>query len=119
MHSPFRQLIAHGHRFSLLTLPILLLVLASARAQDSAALKQAAAERTAVAPVIDGRLDDEVWRNATVIEDLHQVTPVEFATPTERTVVYLLYDADNLYVGARMFDRETRRCRLRARVTGR
>jgi hypothetical protein len=106
MHSPFRQLIAHGHRFSLLTLPILLLVLASARAQDSAALKQAAAERTAVAPVIDGRLDDEVWRNATVIEDLHQVTPVEFATPTERTVVYLLYDADNLYVGARMFDRE-------------
>src|SRR5690606_35503929 len=53
-----------------------------------------------------GRLDDAVWQDATIIEDLHQVTPVEFATPTEPTVVYLLYDSDFLYVGARMLDRE-------------
>ena len=57
-------------------------------------------------PLIDGRLDDAVWSQATVIDDLHQVTPVEYAQPTERTVVYVLYDHDTLYVGARMFDRE-------------
>jgi hypothetical protein len=68
--------------------------------------KQAEARRTETPPVIDGRIDDAVWQGAAVIEDLHQVTPVEFSTPTERTVVYLLYDADFLYVGARMFDKE-------------
>ena len=57
-------------------------------------------------PLIDGRLDDAVWSQATVIDDLHQITPVEYAQPTERTVVYVLYDHDTLYVGARMFDRE-------------
>ena len=91
---------------SLLTLLTLLAPLTSAFAIESAADKETKATRTDVAPVIDGRLDDAVWQNATVIEDLHQVTPDEFAAPTERTVVYLLYDTDNLYVGARMFDRE-------------
>jgi hypothetical protein len=82
-------------------------VVAAAAAQPSEGdSKKAAIVRTDVAPVIDGRLDDAVWSQAAVIDDLHQVTPVEFSTPTERTVVYLLYDADTLYVGARMFDRE-------------
>ena len=66
--------------------------------------KSSTAQRTDVAPVIDGRIDDAVWQNATVIEDLHQVTPVEYGEPTERTVIYLLYDSDNIYVAARMFD---------------
>jgi hypothetical protein len=79
---------------------------ATASAQEGEAQKQAMARRTDTPPAIDGRLDDAVWQDATIIEDLHQVTPVEFATPTERTIVYLLYDSDNLYVGVRMFDRE-------------
>src|SRR5688572_15167547 len=91
---------------SLLTLLTLLAPLTSAFAIESATDKETKATRTDVAPVIDGRLDDAVWQSATVIEDLHQVTPDEFAAPTERTVVYLLYDTDNLYVGARMFDGE-------------
>ncbi len=47
-----------------------------------------------------------MWQNATVIEDLHQVTPVEYGEPTERTIIYLLYDSENIYVAARMFDKE-------------
>jgi hypothetical protein len=75
----------------------------SALAQSA---KSASAQRTDVAPVIDGRLDDAVWQRATMIDDLKQVTPVEFAEPTERTIIYVLYDSENLYVAARMFDRE-------------
>ena len=52
-------------------------------------------------PVIDGRLDEDLWKRATVIEDLHQVLPYEYAAPNERTVFYLAYDKDALYVGAR------------------
>jgi hypothetical protein len=73
---------------------------------DGGDSKVAIVRRTGEAPVIDGRLDDAAWAEATVIEDLHQVQPVEYAEPTERTAVYVLYDSTTLYVGARMFDRE-------------
>jgi hypothetical protein len=61
-------------------------------------------QRAAERPVIDGVLNEEVWRRAPVIDDFHQVTPVEFAEPSERTEVYVLYDRDALYVGVHMFD---------------
>jgi hypothetical protein len=63
-------------------------------------------QRTARAPVIDGVLDEEIWQRAPLVTDLHQVSPVEGAEPSERTEVYLLYDRDNLYIGARLFDSE-------------
>jgi len=62
--------------------------------------------RTDTPPVIDGVLDDAVWQNAAVIDDLHQVSPVEYAEPFERTEIYLLYDDDALYVGAKLYDTE-------------
>ncbi|HMB74368.1 MAG TPA: sugar-binding protein, partial [Gammaproteobacteria bacterium] len=55
---------------------------------------------------VDGLLDEEFWRNATVIEDLHQVEPTEFAEPSQPTEIFLFYDTDYLYVGARMWDTE-------------
>ncbi|MAM70824.1 MAG: hypothetical protein CMP91_06785 [Gammaproteobacteria bacterium] len=58
---------------------------------------------TMTAPVLDGNLDDAVWENALFIDDLHQVNPVEYAQPSERTELYLLYDENALYVGARMY----------------
>jgi hypothetical protein len=57
-------------------------------------------------PVIDGRLDDSVWSQAEVITDFHQIRPGDGTEPSERTEVYLLYDSNALYVGARMFDSE-------------
>lgn len=54
-------------------------------------------------PLIDGIIDDSVWENAAFIDDLHQVNPVEYAVPSELTEIYLLYDADALYVAARMY----------------
>jgi hypothetical protein len=60
--------------------------------------------RTGTPPTIDGVLDDAVWANAAVINDLHQVNPVEYAEPFERTEIYVLFDDESLYVGARLYD---------------
>jgi hypothetical protein len=62
--------------------------------------------RTEVRPVIDGKLDEAVWATAALVDDLHQTAPVEYATPYERTEIYLLYDDDALYVGAKLYDTE-------------
>jgi hypothetical protein len=59
--------------------------------------------RTATPPVIDGVLDDAVWQNAAFIDDLHQVNPVEYAEPSEHTEIWLLYDDDALYIGAKLY----------------
>ena len=63
------------------------------------------ATRTPKPPVIDGRLDDKVWKRATPIDAFMQVDPVEGAAPTQRTVVRILFDADTIYVGVRCFDK--------------
>jgi hypothetical protein len=60
--------------------------------------------RTDTPPIIDGVLDDAVWANAALVDDLHQVEPVEYAEPFERSEIYLLYDDDALYVGAKLYD---------------
>ena len=60
--------------------------------------------RTTTAPVIDGVLDDAVWTDATLIDDLAQVEPIEAAEPSERTEVRLLHDRDTMYVAIQAFD---------------
>jgi hypothetical protein len=81
----------------------------SAAAQDVGPLPDAGQKtvrvvRTATPPVIDGDLSDAVWATAAVVDDLHQVSPIEYAEPFERTEVYILYDDDALYVAARLYD---------------
>ena len=60
--------------------------------------------RTSLEPVIDGKLDDEIWENATVITDLHQFQPVDHGTPTEDSVFYIAYNERFFFVGARLYD---------------
>jgi len=64
------------------------------------------AQRASTPPTIDGVISEEIWLRAPVIDDLHQVNPVEFAEPSERTEVRVLYDRDALYIAARMYDSE-------------
>ncbi len=61
--------------------------------------------RSARAPVIDGRLDDAVWRAATPIGELVQLEPLEGAPPTEATEIRFLHDDERLYMAIRCFDR--------------
>ena len=53
------------------------------------------------APVIDGRLDDSVWKEALVVSDFTQVFPHGGVPAEERTEVFIGYDADTLFVGFR------------------
>ncbi len=53
---------------------------------------------------LDGRLDEVLWRRAQVADGFLQQEPVEGQAPTERTEVRVVYDADNLYIGALLHD---------------
>ena len=50
-------------------------------------------------PIIDGRLDDDVWQTAAAITELVQQRPLDGAPATEATEIYLGYDSENLYFG--------------------
>ena len=98
----------------------------SAEAQDTVQLtgirgdasKTLEITRAMTPPQIDGILDDDVWTQATSFEDLHQFLPVDHGEPSERTVVYVTFDDDNLYVAARLFDSEPSEIRARQLVQG-
>lgn len=64
--------------------------------------KVARAVRVSRAPKIDGRLDDATWTRIPAIEDFVQRQPLEGQPATEGTQVFLAYDDDAIYVGARM-----------------
>ena len=66
--------------------------------------KSATIVRTSTPPTLDGRLHEPVWGNALVIDDLHQYDPIDHGEPSEHSEFYLLYDDENLYIGARLFD---------------
>ncbi len=61
---------------------------------------------TEEAPVIDGILDDPVWKHATLITDFYQRVPVEGAVASEKTEAYLSHDSNMLYIGVRLHDRD-------------
>ncbi|HMB74406.1 MAG TPA: DUF5916 domain-containing protein, partial [Gammaproteobacteria bacterium] len=71
---------------------------------DGAREKSVRIVHTDEPPVIDGRLDDPAWATAARFEDLHEVQPTEYAAPSERTVIYLTYTDEALYVGAMLYD---------------
>lgn len=54
--------------------------------------------------IIDGVLDDEIWQQATLINDFHQIFPIEYATPSQRTEVRMYYTEDAVFVGVRFYD---------------
>ena len=55
-------------------------------------------------PVLDGHLDESVWKQVAVVEDFIQQEPSEGEPATERTVVRLIYDAEMLYIGVEAID---------------
>ncbi|MGD8324795.1 MAG: carbohydrate binding family 9 domain-containing protein [Gammaproteobacteria bacterium] len=85
-----------------------LLVAASAAGQSNTSqedeLKRVRVIRIDSPPVIDGNLDDQVWQQAEVVTDFHQTRPGDGTMPSEPTELYLLYDEDAIYIGARMYD---------------
>jgi hypothetical protein len=60
----------------------------------------------ATPPVIDGRLDDPIWKTAARLDGFRQLEPKEGEPATEPTEVFLGFDNDNLYIAARCHDSE-------------
>jgi hypothetical protein len=69
-------------------------------------LTQASASRAVRPPTIDGRDDDEVWRNAPPITAFQEFDPVEGKPARFATDARVAYDEHNLYVFIRAFDPE-------------
>ena len=55
---------------------------------------------------IDGRLDEAFWSSAVPIRDFEQFAPGNGEPPSEPTEFVLARDDENLYIGARLGDRE-------------
>jgi hypothetical protein len=79
---------------------------AVAQTEDIAEEKSLRVIRTDTRPVIDGRLDEAIWATADVVDDFHEVRPIEFDAPSQRTQVFVLYDQDYLYVAAKLWDEQ-------------
>ena len=55
-------------------------------------------------PAIDGRLDDEAWKQGEWAGDYRQQIPTEGAEPSQRTELKILYDDQHLYFAIRAHD---------------
>src|SRR5712692_3381739 len=55
-------------------------------------------------PVIDGKLDDEVWKHAIVLKDFYQVQPGDNIAPSKPTEVMLGYDSKFIYIAFHCYD---------------
>jgi len=53
---------------------------------------------------IDGKLDEIFWKNSHEITGFIQRDPDEGKPATEKTIVWVCFDDDAIYIGARMFD---------------
>ncbi len=55
-------------------------------------------------PVIDGKIDDEIWKSAVVLKDFYQIEPGDNIAPSKPTEVMLGYDERFLYVAFHCYD---------------
>lgn len=67
-------------------------------------------------PIIDGNLDDAVWKSAAVFKDFYQTQPGDNIAPSKPTEVYMAYDEHYLYVAFKCWDE---RDKIRATVAKR
>ncbi len=84
-----------------------------ATASDERRINTRAIEAIAVpvtSPIlVDGKLNEEVWQQAPVINEFVQREPAEGQSPTMRTEARVAYDAGAIYVAVRAFDTEAGR----------
>ncbi len=57
-------------------------------------------------PVIDGILDEEIWKSAQKLSGLKTFKPDFGRQPSQRTEVLLAHDRNNIYVAFQCFDRD-------------
>ncbi|MGC2238485.1 MAG: DUF5916 domain-containing protein [Pyrinomonadaceae bacterium] len=55
-------------------------------------------------PVIDGKVNDEIWKEAAVFKNFFQTYPGDNTEPSKPTEVYITYDEKTLYVAFKCWD---------------
>jgi hypothetical protein len=58
----------------------------------------------AKAPVIDGKLEEDIWKNAVVLKDFYQIQPGDNIAPSKPTEVLIGYDSKFLYIAFKATD---------------
>ncbi|HYO99352.1 MAG TPA: DUF5916 domain-containing protein, partial [Pyrinomonadaceae bacterium] len=67
-------------------------------------------------PVIDGKLDDAVWKQARVLKDFYQTEPGDNIAPSQPTEAFIGYDSKFLYIAFHAYDEPSK---IRANVAKR
>jgi hypothetical protein len=80
--------------------------LALSFAQGSSEPSTLRAVRVTRAPVVDGNLNDDAWKQAEAISNFTQRELREGAPATERTEVRIIYDDRSLYIAVSCYDSE-------------
>jgi hypothetical protein len=79
--------------------------LAAASAAPPAAVARALTAVRANTPItVDGKIDEAAWAGAAPAHDFVQFEPRPGVAASERTEARVLFDADAIYVGVRMYD---------------
>ena len=74
---------------------------------DDAERRQIVAVKVETPPKIGGKLDDSAWQQAEPSEGFTQNYPDRGDPMSQRTVVRILYDGENIYVGFQCYDSES------------
>ncbi|MEQ1922496.1 MAG: hypothetical protein ABL952_08305, partial [Pyrinomonadaceae bacterium] len=72
--------------------------------------------KISVVPTIDGKVDEDAWKQAAVFKDFYQTYPGNNTQPSRPTEVYLMFDEKNLYVAFKCWDEKDK---IRATVAKR
>tara|TARA_B100000686_G_scaffold355357_1_gene473426 strand:- start:17636 stop:19918 length:2283 start_codon:yes stop_codon:yes gene_type:complete len=67
------------------------------------------ASRIKIAPVIDGIIDDEPWKNTIPQNEFLQWEPYNLSLPSQNTEVRIAYDNDNVYVAVKCYDNQPKK----------
>ena len=88
--------------------PVLVLLLLAALTMTGLAAESDLLKplRTNTPPKIDGILDDPVWTKAPTVTGFETFIPEFGKVQPEQTIVYMVYDRENLYFGFRCFDNQ-------------
>lgn len=65
---------------------------------------------------VDGRIDEESWKNAAVFKDFYQTYPGDNTAPSKPTEVLMMYDEKHLYLAFKCWDEKDK---IRATVAKR
>lgn len=90
----------------LLLTAVALAMLSSAQQSAPPVHRQLPAKRTTKTVKIDGKIDDEAWKDASLITDMIEFRPVyqRAENPANKTVAYLMYDNEGVYFGGYCYE---------------